>query len=255
VHPQEQVRLQVPRCWLDSYIQLINTYVPKISAELIFNINETRLSDREERKEKIVLDPSAHIDSRLHSPVDESIRHHTLIWCISAAEDASCPLLIAPNRGAQTIFETGIRRDIDMMMEIREPADATAEIFRRYVETVFLPAVVSNRKLPGCRNKPAISFYHNCPSPCSEDMLIEFARHGVLGLSYPPHTANLFQVLNLLLFRRLKSAKKYLPRNDRAPASIDHIMRIFKAYETVTTSTMGRSCWEDAVGRWAKSSI
>jgi hypothetical protein len=30
VHPQEHVRLQVPRCRLDSYIQLIKKYVPKI---------------------------------------------------------------------------------------------------------------------------------------------------------------------------------------------------------------------------------
>jgi hypothetical protein len=29
-------------------------------------------------------------------------------------------------------------------------------------------------------------------------------------------------------------------------------MRIFKAYETVTTSTMGRSCWEKAGFEYAK---
>jgi hypothetical protein len=47
---------------------------------------------------------------------------------ISAAGDAYCPLPIAPNRGAQNIFETGISRDINIMMEIREPAYTTAEI-------------------------------------------------------------------------------------------------------------------------------
>jgi hypothetical protein len=175
VHPQEQVRLQVPRCWLDSYIQLIKNYVPKIPAGLIFNIDESGLSDWEERKEKRVLMPSGHIDSTLHYPVNRSLRHHRLICCISAAEDGYYPLLIAPNRRAQTTFETGIRRDIDMMMEIREPADGTAKIFRRHAEIVFFPAVVANRKLPGCRNKPAILFCDNCACHCSEDMLVEFA--------------------------------------------------------------------------------
>jgi hypothetical protein len=194
----------------------------------------------------MVLVPSAHIDSTLHYPVNRSVRHHTLICCIPAAGDAYCPLLIAPNRAAQKIFETGIRRDIDILMEIREPSYAFAEILCRYVKTVFFPAIAANRKLPGCRNKPAILFYDNCTCHCSEDILIEFARHGVLVLSYPAHTSNLFQVLDLLLFGCLKSAKKYLPRNDQSLASIDHIIRIFKAYEIVTTSTMVRSCWERA---------
>jgi hypothetical protein len=225
---------------------LIKNYVPKIPAELIFNIDETGLSDWEERKEKMVLVPAAHIDSTLHYPVNRPVRHHTLMCCISAAGDTYCLLLIAPNRGAQKIFETGIGRDIDIMMEIREPAYTTAEIFRRYIETVFFPAIAANRKLPGCGNKPAILFCNNWGCHCSEDILIEFARHGVLVVSYPPYTSNLFQVLYLLLFGRPKSAKKYLPRNAQASASINYIIRRFKRYETVTTSTMVRSCWEKA---------
>jgi hypothetical protein len=196
--------------------------------------------------------PFGHIDSTLRDQVNRSIRHYAVICCISAAGDGYCPLLIAPNRGAQTIFETGIRRDMDMMIEIREPAYATAKSFGRYVETAFFPAVVANRKLPGCRNKSVVSFCDNCACHWSEDMLIEFARHGVLVLSYPPHTSNLFQLLDLLLFGRLKSAKKYLPGCDRAPTSIDHIIRMFKAYETVTTSTMVRSGWEKAGFEYAK---
>jgi hypothetical protein len=104
VHPQEHVRLQVPRCWLDRYIQLIKNYIPQIPAELISNIDEISLSDWEERKEKKVLIPSGHIDSRLHDPVNWSIRHHTLICCISTAGDAYSPLLITANRGAQMIL-------------------------------------------------------------------------------------------------------------------------------------------------------
>jgi hypothetical protein len=84
--------------------------------------------------------------------------------CISAAEDAYCPLLIAPNRGAEKIFEAGIRRDIDVMMEIRESACATAEIFRRYIETVFVPSIDVNKKVPGCRNKMHFSFVITAPA-------------------------------------------------------------------------------------------
>jgi hypothetical protein len=64
--------------------------------------------------------------------------------------------------------------------------------------------------------------------------------------------SNLFQVLDMLLFGRLKLEKKYLPRNDQAPASIDDIIRISKTYETVTASTMVRSCWEKAGFEYTK---
>jgi hypothetical protein len=49
-----------------------------------------------------------------------------------------------------------------------------------------------------------------------------------------------------------KSAKKYLPRNDQQPASINSILRLFKASETVIISTLIRSCREKAGFTFAK---
>jgi hypothetical protein len=44
----------------------------------------------------------------------------------------------------------------------------------------------------------------------------------------------------------LTIAKKYVPRDDTAPAGIDHLVRIFKTYETVTTSMTVRASWSKA---------
>jgi anti-sigma-K factor RskA len=40
--------------------------------------------------------------------------------------------------------------------------------------------------------------------------------------------------------------KKYLPRDENEDREVDHILRIFRAYEAVTTSTTVRACWEKA---------
>jgi hypothetical protein len=40
--------------------------------------------------------------------------------------------------------------------------------------------------------------------------------------------------------------KKYLPKDDSEDREIDHILRIFHAYEGVTTSMMIRVSWEKA---------
>jgi hypothetical protein len=47
VVPQEQLRLRIPPEYLNEYISLIKEYVSLVPAELIFNLDETGLSDWE----------------------------------------------------------------------------------------------------------------------------------------------------------------------------------------------------------------
>jgi hypothetical protein len=52
--------------------------------------------------------------------------------------------------------------------------------------------------------------------------------------------------MDVVLFGRLKSTEKYLPRNDTDPAEIDYLVRIFKGHAMVTTSTTVRASWMKA---------
>jgi hypothetical protein len=55
VAPQEDPKLQVPRADLDRYMALIAKVVQLAYCELIYNINETSLSDWEDRRPQKVL--------------------------------------------------------------------------------------------------------------------------------------------------------------------------------------------------------
>jgi hypothetical protein len=220
--------------------------VPLVPAELIFNLGETGLSDWEERKTKPVIILSHASSSTLHYPIDRAIRHHTLHCCVSASGDAYSPLLLAPHPKARRIFEKGIRENIDMKLEIRQIPYVDAELFNQYIKEIFIPAVAANRELSGCVNKPAILFCDNCASHCSEEILRELVRNGILALAYPLHTSHLCQVLDALLFSRLKMFKKYLPKDDNEDRDNSHILRIFRAYKAVTTSMIIRASWEKA---------
>jgi hypothetical protein len=57
---QEQLRLRIPREHLNDYISLIKEYVPLAPAELIFNFDETGLSDWEQPKTKPAIIPIMH---------------------------------------------------------------------------------------------------------------------------------------------------------------------------------------------------
>jgi hypothetical protein len=59
----------------------------------------------------------------------------------------------------------------------------------------------------------------------------------------PASHIHIFQVLGVLLFGVLKRAKKYQRRDDELPAQVDHVLRLFRAYEQTTTITMVRASW------------
>jgi hypothetical protein len=221
VQPQEQLGLQIPREYLNRYISLIKTHVPLVPAELIFNIDETSPSDWEERRAKLVIVPSHASQTAPHYSVDRAIRHQTLLCCVLASGDAYCPLFIATRPKATKIFEKSVRENIDLKLEIRQTLYRDSELFTRYIREAFLPTVAANRELPGCANKPALLFCDNCATQCSDEILRELARNGVLLLTYPPHTSHIFQVLDVLPFGRLKVLKEYFPKDDHEDREID----------------------------------
>jgi hypothetical protein len=171
-----------------------------VPAELIFNLDEAGLSDWEERKMKPVIIPPHAPSSTLHYPLDRTIRRHILLCCVSESGDAYSPLFIALHPKTRSIFEKSIRENIDLKLEIRQVPDVDAGLFNQYRKEIFIPAVAANREPPGCDNKPAVLFCDNCTSHCSEEILRELARNGILVLTYPPHTSHLFQILDVLLF-------------------------------------------------------
>jgi hypothetical protein len=183
-------------------------------------------------------------DQPLNYPVDRGIRHHTLLYCISASGDAYCPFSLSPSRAVLGIYEKGVRENIDLMIKIVDSPYVTREIFIEYVCSIVIPAVESNRLSPGCQNQPAISFCDNCVSHCSDEVKRELAEHGIMLIRYPAHISHIFQVLDTLLFRRLKAEKKRLLRDLNLGRDLDHVMRIFRAYELATTSLTVRSSCE-----------
>jgi hypothetical protein len=65
----------------------------------------------------------------------------------------------------------------------------------------------------------------------SNSMLEKLARHGVLVLTYAPHTSPTFQVLDVLLFGLVSDPKKYQIRDDTLPVHVNHILRLLRAYD------------------------
>jgi hypothetical protein len=162
VSPQEQTRLQVPRAFLDQSIALIEKWLPPMPAGLIFIIDECGLRDWEERKAKPVRIPSRVRDATVHYPVDRGIRHQTLVCFVTAAGDAYSPLLVLRGRSVTQIVDPGVRDETDFKIEITSSRHVTQDVFNKYIDEVLIPVVLSNRDVPGWKDKRAILFCENC---------------------------------------------------------------------------------------------
>jgi hypothetical protein len=141
------------------------------------------------------------------------------------------------------IRETGVRDGIDFKIEIASSPPVTQEIFTKYIDEVLISAVISNRDLPGCTDKPAILFCDNCSAHCSNAVLDKMARNGILVIAHPPHTSDIFQALDVLLFGILKRAKKDQRRDETLGRGGDDTFRLFRAYEQATASTTVKASW------------
>jgi hypothetical protein len=84
-------------------------YVPLVRAALIFKVDESGLSDWEERKTKAILIPIEAQRTTLHYPVSRKIRHQTFVCCLTAAGDAYCPLVLSAHPAARDVFQRQIR--------------------------------------------------------------------------------------------------------------------------------------------------
>jgi hypothetical protein len=210
VAPGEFPRLQVPRQYLNQYISLIKNWDSLIPAELIYNLDETGLSDWEDSKPDPILVPTTLGDTMIHYPVNRQIRDQTFSCCIFASGGAFCQLLVRAKQSVLRLCEMVIRDGRDLRIKIAESPYVTKELFLEYLRDVLIPSIESNRALPGCQRKPAIIFCDNCSCHCSDNSLQELANHQIILMTYPPRTQHRFQALDVLLFGRLKSAKNIL---------------------------------------------
>ena len=174
---------------------------------MIYNIDETGLSDWEEHKQKTVIVPEEIDTGNLHYPVDRCIKHVTLLVKVSGGGDAYFPLAVTKEPELEKKFQLGIRRDTDLSLHVGNSNYVDKETFCDHIINKFIPQVLNDRKYCGCDTLPAILFIDNCSSQSDPDLLEILADNLILVITYPSHTSHIFQVLDLLLFGVLKVYK------------------------------------------------
>jgi hypothetical protein len=87
-----------------------------LNLHFVFNIDETSTADWEERKPFETIVPAAYRHDNIHFPVQQTVKHQTVLVCINAAVDVLCLLIATADRATLGVFRDGIGENVDSQM-------------------------------------------------------------------------------------------------------------------------------------------
>jgi hypothetical protein len=117
----------------------------------------------------------------------------------------------------------GFRMGVDLILERRQKPYMTAALFQQYVTTVLIQVINQAGTNDQWAGKPAILLMDNWSIHTKPEVLKMLREHDVKVITFPPHTTQVFQTLDLSLFGVLKRNMQYkLPvgNDDRVVAFI-----------------------------------
>jgi transposase len=235
-HPQEDVRITIPREYLLQHIQNMQNHVTCRIAELVFNIDEVGASDWEDRKVKQVIAPAEVHPEDVFHPISRRFRHMTLVVCVSAGGDALCPMLIMASAIPVGLCSNGLRLNEDVIIKRRAPAYVDEELFHEYLSEVLVQYVRAVREKLEKPDEPGILLMDGMRAHCSERNMRLLGDHNILAIIFPAHTSNLFQALDLSFFGALKHIKITIEGDFQDDSLRDVITKLLKSYEKTGTS-------------------
>jgi hypothetical protein len=241
--PQETQRLEVPRCFLDESIQCIAQFVHGRPAELVFNLDEVGISEWEDRKTKRVIIPVSARDQTIHHKINRALKHVSVIACVSAAGESLTPYIVTSQDSAklrEQLRKRGVRFGTDFILRGRSKPYINAEIFEEYIRTVFLPNLNELRSLEQFADEDAVLLMDNCSSHIGKVILALLRDARVRVITWPPHTTQIFQELDISLFGVLKRRGQYkLPFGDDQ----DTATFLLKTYRTFKQTMVEVNIW------------
>jgi hypothetical protein len=104
-------------------------------------------------------------------------------------------------------------------------------MFLDYIRTVFLPNLAEPRTLDAFTEETGVLLMDNCPSHVSDDIIGLLTESRVRVITFAPHTTQIFQILDVILFGALERRLGYkLPFEDEKE-TVKFIMKVYRDFK------------------------
>jgi hypothetical protein len=98
--PRGQPGVQVARVFLERTVCGMHDVVKRRPADVVLNLDEVRVSDWEDRAPKRVVVPRTATLHSIHHPLPRSVKHISVVACISASGACSTPDVVTSQDSA-----------------------------------------------------------------------------------------------------------------------------------------------------------
>jgi hypothetical protein len=179
---------------------------------LAFNLDEVGIAEWQDQAPQKVIVPVSMTDQTIHHGVRRNLKHMPVICCVSTAGESLPPFVVSSkvnDKGLEALKIEGFRMGMDMVLEHRQKTYITATLFRQYVTSVLIPFIERPRTNPEFAGKPVILLLDNCSIHTRSEVLATLREHNVKVITFPPHTTQIFQTLDLCLFVVFKRKMQY----------------------------------------------
>jgi hypothetical protein len=162
------------------------------------------------------------------------MKHVSVIACISAAGESLTPYIVTSQDSPalrEPLTKGGVRCETDFMLKLRVKAAINAEIFQKYVTTLFLPKLNDLRGLEQFAEEEIILLIDNAPSHVSEVSLRLLRDAKARVITWPPHTTQIFQQLDRSLFQVMKQRDQYKSPFDDEQGTANFRFQIYHMFK------------------------
>jgi hypothetical protein len=211
-------------------------------AELVFNLDEVGISDWEDRKTRKAIIPAVMVGQTIHHGVSRNVKHISVIGCMSAARESLLPYIVI-SQNSPTVQEQLKKQSVpvgrDMILQLNQKPYIHADIFLDYMRTVFLPYLDALRGLAVFAQEIVVLLMDNCSAHVSDGVIRILTDARVRVITFAPHTTQVFQVFDLILFNVLKRRPRYELPFDDGEATLKCTMQAFHDFrETMIQPNM-----------------
>jgi hypothetical protein len=160
-------------------------------ADLVFNLDEVGISDWEDRKPKKVVVPITMAARNIRHRISRNVKHISIVTCISPGSACLTPYVVTSQDFEalhRALEATGMQIGKHLILKQCAKPDVNADLFEKYVRTVFLPHLAITRIMQNVRNEKAVLLMDNC-SPHLAPVVIDLLSEAhVRIVTFAPHT-------------------------------------------------------------------
>jgi hypothetical protein len=243
---QDVDRVDIPRVFFENYFVQASRFLKGKIAELVFNIDEVGASDWEDRHAIMSVVPATVLDKTVTYKASRKFQHATLVACISAAGDSVPPLIVAREGDDKKIWDLGWREDKDFTLRHAQKCYVTKDLFLEYLCRIVVPFINFTRTAIHRENEIAVIMMDNCSCHVNTEILGFLSSNRILAFTFPPHSTNFLQPLDLVLFGLFKRMKLIQEPELARWSHEGQIVLLQESYEKVATRRNIRASFRKA---------